>query len=329
MRTVRLLTLGLRMFSVFVATSASGSVVGSFGARSSESDAASGVRATRSHRRDGCLPLDELRLVLAAAEGSPRHELHARLDDEHVAESLTDRFGERVVRWCAARELDRHRQGRLLLHAGCRRLDEDVPADGGSERRHHLPDGRREDVDAADDQHVVGAPDAADARARATARAPGRPDANVVARAEAHERRRAVAQVRQHELARRTVLPCERGARLGVDQLRVDEAARAEVHSGLLLALPPQRCADVADPHRLRHPRAPALLELRAERRLASAGLAGDEDALDARRSTSRSAAHSTSCAAYDGVRTTAWASSCSIASTRRSVWPVPTGMWQ
>ena len=72
-------------------------------------------------------------------------------------------------------------------------------------------------------------------------------------------------------------------AGLRVDELRVDEAARAEVHPVLLLALAPERHADVADPHRLGHARAPALLELRAERRLAAARLARDEDALDAR----------------------------------------------
>ena len=63
----------------------------------------------------------------------------------------------------------------------------------------------------------------------------------------------------------------------------MDEAARAEMHPVLLLALAPERDADVADPHRLGHLRAPALLEPRAERGLAAAGLAGDEDTLDAR----------------------------------------------
>ena len=118
---------------------------------------------------------------------------------------------------------------------------------------------------------------------------------------------------------------------LGVDQLGVDEAARAEVHAVLLLALAPERDADVADAHRLGDLRAPALLELRAERRLAAAGLAGDEHALDARPAQVelRSAAHSTRCAAYDGVSTAASGLSCSIARTSRSVLPVPTGMWQ
>src|SRR5262249_55469324 len=54
-------------------------------------------------------------------------------------------------------------------------------------------------------------------------------------------------------------------------------------HPVLLLALAPERDADVADPHRLGDPRTPALLEHRAERRLAAARLAGDEDPPDAR----------------------------------------------
>ena len=51
----------------------------------------------------------------------------------------------------------------------------DLAADLGRERAHHLADRRREDVHAADDQHVVGPPDAADARARAAAGAGARP----------------------------------------------------------------------------------------------------------------------------------------------------------
>ena len=79
------------------------------------------------------------------------------------------------------------------------------------------------------------------------------------------------------------VLQRDGGARLGVDQLGMDEAARAEVHAVLLLALAPERDADVADAHGLGDLRAPAFLELRAEGRLAAARLARDQDALHAR----------------------------------------------
>ena len=46
-----------------------------------------------------------------------------------------------------------------------------LPVTAGRKRSHDLPNRRREDVDPADDQHVVGATDAPQAEARATARA--------------------------------------------------------------------------------------------------------------------------------------------------------------
>ncbi len=108
-------------------------------------------------------------------------------------------------------------------------------------------------------------------------------DHDVIAGAKPQQRRGAVAQVGQHELAAGAVLECARGAGLGVDQLGVDDPARAEVHPAALLALAPQRDADVADPHRLGHLRPPAPLEHRAERRLAAARLAGHQHPLDGR----------------------------------------------
>src|SRR5262249_3113247 len=142
---------------------------------------------------------------------------------------------------------------------------------------------RGEDVDTAHDQHVVGSADAADPRAGAAAGARARPHLDVVTGAEAQKRRGAVPQMAQNELAARAVDELDRIARLRVAQLRADEAAGAEVHPVLLLALAPERDADVADAHRLGHPRAPAFLESRPERRLAAAGLAGYQHPLDAR----------------------------------------------
>src|SRR5204862_7409850 len=95
-------------------------------------------------------------------------------------------------------------------------------------------------------------------------------------------RRRTMLTMRALELAGRPIVHFEGIAGLGIDQLGVDEAARAHMHPVLLLALPPERHADVADAHRLGHPCAPAILEPRPEGRLAAAGLAGHEDALDA-----------------------------------------------
>ncbi len=87
----------------------------------------------------------------------------------------------------------------------------------------------------------------------------------------------------EDELARGAVRELDRRARVGVDQLRMHEAARAEVHAVLLLALTPERRADVADAHRLRHAGTPSLLEPSAECGLTSAGLSRDEHPLHRR----------------------------------------------
>ena len=110
------------------------------------------------------------------------------------------------------RQLDRDRERRLLLHAGFPRPDQDAPADLRREPADDLADRRREDVDAADDQHVVGAADAADAWRRSSARARARPDLDLVAGAETQQRRSLVAQVRENELAasRRRAAPAAR-----------------------------------------------------------------------------------------------------------------------
>ena len=122
---------------------------------------------------------------------------------------------------------------------------------------------RREEVDPAHDQHVVGAPDAAHPRRGAAAGAGARPHPHMVAAAEAQERRRPVAQVGIDELALRAVLERPRRAGLRVDQLHMHEAAPGEVHPRLRLALAPERDRDVADPHRLGDLRPPGRLEPR------------------------------------------------------------------
>ena len=224
-----------------------------------------------------------MRLVLAAGEGAEGHELDLRLDDKGAPEAVADRFGEARVHCALGGELDGDRERRLLLHALGGRLHEDVAADRGREGTDDLADRRREDVHATHDQHVVGAADAANPRARAAAGARAHAHLDVVAGTEAKERRRFVAEMGEHELAGRAVFEWQRGARFGIDQLGVYEAAGTEVHPVLRLALTPERDADVADPHRLGHRRAPALLEPGPERRLPAARLARDENALDAR----------------------------------------------
>ncbi len=235
----------------------------------------------RRRRRLRLSPLDELGLVLAAPQASPGDELHSRSHDEHLAQPLADRVRERAVVRDPSRELDAHGKRRLLLHPGRLGLDEDVTADVRRKRAHDLPDRRGEDVHSPDDEHVVRSPDATHPWCGPAARAGARPHLHVIAGAKPQERRSAMLEMRQDELAGGAVLHRERVPGLGIDQLGVDEAARAEMHSVLLLALPEERDADVADAHRLEDPRAPALLELGAKRRLAAPGLARHEDALD------------------------------------------------
>ena len=161
------------------------------------------------------------------------------LHDEYGSESVTDRVGERLVYARVPRQLHRDGQWRLLLHAGRGRPDEDMAADVRAESADHLAHRRGEDVDAADDQHVVGP-------SRCSAGGgPVRPQAHGLVRrldmvvgAEPQQRRGAVPQMAEHELAARVVLRSERGSSaLGIDQLNVDEAARADVHAILLFAL--------------------------------------------------------------------------------------------
>src|SRR5215211_4970904 len=242
------------------------------------------------------LVLDQLRLVLAALQALPRHELHARPDHQDAAQPLADRLREAGIGGPAGGELDADRQGRLLRDAGRLRADEDVTADVGRERAHDLADGGGEDVDPAHDQHVVRTPDAADPRAGAAARAGTGPHLDLIAGAEAQQRGGAVAQVREHELAAGAVLHLDGGARLRVDQLGMDEPARAEVHPVLRLALAPQRDAYVADAHRLRDARAPARLEPqqlhRAHQALRVAGAHRDVAEPDAVEGRERRAGH-------------------------------------
>src|SRR6267378_2941024 len=206
--------------------------------------------------------LDKFRLVLAPAQGPPGNEIDARLDDEDAPQPVTDRIRESYIGVRTPSELDPNLKRWLLLHARRLRLDEDMAADDGRERAHYLADGRGKDVHAAHDQHVVGPPDAPHARPRTPAAARARPELDVVARTEAQERRRPMPEMRQHELAADAVGRLEGCFGLRVDHLGMDEAARTEVHPVLLLALAPERWADVADPHRLRDLRSPTFFQL-------------------------------------------------------------------
>src|ERR1017187_9501391 len=86
--------------------------------------------------------------------------------------------------------------------------------------------------------------------------------------------------MREDELAGRSLAECHCLAAVGLDQLGVDEAASAEVHPILRLALSHQRRADGADAHRRGDLGSPPVLERRAGRRLTAARLTGDQHAL-------------------------------------------------
>src|SRR5262249_34424786 len=126
--------------------------------------------------------------------------------------------------------------------------------------------------------------DAAHARARAAACTLAHSHGDVVARAEPKQRGGPMPQMGQHQLARCAVLERERLARAPVDQLWGDETAGAEMHAVLLLALAPERDADVADAHRLHPSCAPATLEQLTKCGLPPARLAGHEHTLHAGR---------------------------------------------
>ena len=85
-----------------------------------------------------------------------------------------------------------------------------MAADRRHEAAEDVADGGGEDVDAADDQHVVGAADAADAQAGAAARARRRPHQHVISCPEPQQGCRAMPEVRQDELAARAVLEADR-----------------------------------------------------------------------------------------------------------------------
>src|SRR3954452_23276355 len=85
------------------------------------------------NRHLGSLVLDELRLVFAAPQRLPGHELHARLDDERTAQLLANRLRESSLGLHPARQLDVHRQRRVLFDARSRRANEDVAAHRGGE----------------------------------------------------------------------------------------------------------------------------------------------------------------------------------------------------
>ena len=228
--------------------------------------------------------LDELRLRLAALERAPRHELDPRLHDEHAAQPVADLVGERVV---GAPRRGRARRSPAAAGPASR------PAPLGRTRMLPLTLGSNACTTSRTADGKTLTPrtiSMSSVRPMQRMRGPVRPQRQSPSQTSTWSRVRkrssGAARWRRCVSTSSPVAPSAHSSAAPgrrVDQLGMDEAARAEVHAVLLLALAPERDADVADAHRLGHLRAPPRLELRAERRLAAARLARDEHALDRR----------------------------------------------
>ena len=110
----------------------------------------------------------------------------------------------------------------------------------GAEISHHGQDRRRVHVDAADDEHVVAAPQHALAEARPAALARRAFDARDVTAEETHHRHRFAGERGVDQLAHRARLDLHRLARVGIDELHPYVASAAEVHALLVRALAEQ-----------------------------------------------------------------------------------------
>lgn len=137
----------------------------------------------------------------------------------HVARDLCDDAG-RVV--------DRRRP-----------VEDDValPGEAGPELGEHRLHGEREDVDALDDEHVVGPAEHTEAEARPAARTRLGEHLHEIVRPHSEERARLATDRRVDELRSHAVRELDRLGRLGVDELDEDEAGRPEVDTCPVLAL--------------------------------------------------------------------------------------------
>ena len=258
------------------------------------------------------LALDQLRLVLAALQASPGHQLDlapGRRARRAASHGSPPRARGRPS--APARQLDADRQRRLLLDPGRRAAG---PGCGRSPAGAKPPTTSR----TADGKTLTPRTiSMSSVRPMQRTRGPVRPQGHGLVRTSTWSRVRnrssGAARWRRWVSTSSPAAPSldlHRRAAGRIDQLRrARTRARRDACPSCALALAPERDADVPDPHRLGDPRAPARLEPGAERRLASAGLARPR--ARARRSSppgrSRArAAHSMRYAAYDGVSTAA-----------------------
>src|SRR5207248_1797638 len=115
----------------------------------------------------------------------------------------------------------------------------------------HGEDGRRVDVHAADDEHIVATSKHALPIARPPTLARGSLDAHDVTAEKAHDRHRLARQRGVHELADGAGLDLHWRARVRIDELGPHMPGAAEVHALLVRTLTKKRGSDVADAHHL------------------------------------------------------------------------------
>src|SRR5690606_6700763 len=214
-----------------------------------------------------------------------RYEADVGTEDQLHADRLLKLLLElvQVTGLGAVGDDDRHR----WVDAGARgrQVDLELAGRAWAERGDDVCNGAREDVHALDDEHVVGAPDAADTGTGAPAGADaGAFDAHQVADPEAHERHalaldRGVDDLRQHAF-----LGFDRFPGFRVNDLDDDGALPEEVHPVLGFALAPDDGHEVGRAHRVVDLAAPGLFDLLPDLGEARARLAAERHRLEPER---------------------------------------------
>src|SRR5258706_4317875 len=129
-------------------------------------------------------------------------------------------------------------QGWVNARARLRQYNLHLTRRARTHRHQHVLDGGRPDVHTAQDQQIIGTPDAADARTRAATHAGVRPDHHAVTRAEAHERDALAVDMREdHFSLHLWTVKRQRLTRLRVDDFEDGEVGSQEMHAIALVAV--------------------------------------------------------------------------------------------
>src|SRR5665213_371438 len=210
-----------------------------------------------------------------------RQQLHRSRKYQYASQSCLDGFLQGYIRNMVFCKLDHDRKWRLLFDASMNWLHQNIPAHRRHELADYLADCRWENVNTADNQHVVSAADATHPWRGAAAGAGAGPDFDVVACAKAQERCGAVLQMRQDKFPARAIPHGDWRTCFRVNEFRMYIITSTKMHSILLFTLPPEGYANVTTSHGFGHLRAPAFFELPAECGLAATRLSGHKNTLD------------------------------------------------